>query len=409
VRHRSLRSTNLLAVSSSPQWHTLTALAVPTLPPLPLPQWDMTGGGFPYGHLSRRASAAILSPVSFHHLNVDQIALYHRMSIVESRGLGGELYRWDFSSHFLKEFILDVPELGARVRLLFGVAVDVMPIKEQRPWRRDFGDPVVFVPRDDGRRFEMVISKVPEIFNGDGCDAPISDPVRMPVRKSAVVAIRCGSCADDTASSTTTSAAMRQTPLPGWTQGGALKPNNVGTVCEVRRPDSCTLRIDLAINCPARQVVYAPQLDVGWTAGGSELVKAGAPTSCSTPPSPPLLASSALLGTDAEGGYREAMKSPGSLRLFMSLTHGSLAVSPPVARVSSLPGCEATVEAEHLLTRGGTLQAAGGSKQLLLRCGCVRSVVKSQHILANATLTLRLRDFTSLTITLPIACIPRDS
>ena len=38
-------------------------------------EWDMKGGGFPYGHLSSVASASISSPVSFHHLNVDQVML----------------------------------------------------------------------------------------------------------------------------------------------------------------------------------------------------------------------------------------------------------------------------------------------------------------------------------------------
>ena len=30
--------------------------------------WDSSGGSFPYGHLSHVASAATMSPVTFHHL-----------------------------------------------------------------------------------------------------------------------------------------------------------------------------------------------------------------------------------------------------------------------------------------------------------------------------------------------------
>jgi len=56
--------------------------------------WDSSGGGFPYGHLSNRASAAISSPVTFHHLNVDQLMLYQRMQFADERGPNGELFRF---------------------------------------------------------------------------------------------------------------------------------------------------------------------------------------------------------------------------------------------------------------------------------------------------------------------------
>lgn len=123
----------------------------------------MSGGGFPYGHLSKRASAAVSSPITFHHLTVDEIAMYSRMQLVESRGSRGELYRWDFSSFFLKEYIADAPELRHRIRLLFGVSVEVEPERE-RNWRRDFADPLyiraVDVLPNEVQSFEMVISKV---------------------------------------------------------------------------------------------------------------------------------------------------------------------------------------------------------------------------------------------------------
>ena len=123
----------------------------------------MSGGGFPYGHLSNRASAAVSSPITFHHLTVDEIAMYSRMQLVESRGSRGELYRWDFSSFFLKEFIADAPLLRHRIRLLFGVSVEVEPERE-RNWRRDFADPLYIraanVQPNEVQSFEMVISKV---------------------------------------------------------------------------------------------------------------------------------------------------------------------------------------------------------------------------------------------------------
>ena len=98
---------------------TLPCLALPylTLPYLTLPylmrspryQWDMSGGGYPYGHLSNRASASVTSPVTFHHLAVDSFELYNRMQFAQQRGPHGEVYRYDFSRWFLKEYIATSP------------------------------------------------------------------------------------------------------------------------------------------------------------------------------------------------------------------------------------------------------------------------------------------------------------
>ena len=87
--------------------------------------WDSSGGGYPYGHLSKKASAAESSPVTFHHLTVDQLALYNRMQLVEERGSSGELYRYDFSGHFLKEYIYSSETFDRRFRVLFGISFEV--------------------------------------------------------------------------------------------------------------------------------------------------------------------------------------------------------------------------------------------------------------------------------------------
>lgn len=171
--------------------------------------WDMSGGSFPYGHLSKFASAANLSPSTFHHLSVDQIALYNRMQLAESRGPSGELYRYDFAPFMLKEYIAYAPQLKHRFRLLFGISLEVGD-GLRGAWRRDFSDPLYMRvvngenagdgigavepaegASEAGVRFEMAIAKVPEIFNGDGCSAPITDKARLPIRKATVIEIVC--------------------------------------------------------------------------------------------------------------------------------------------------------------------------------------------------------------------------
>lgn len=168
--------------------------------------WDSSGGGFPYGHLSNKASAAITAPVSFHHLSVDTIAMYERMSRAEERGPQGELYRWDFSRFFLKEYMGYSPLASHRFRILFGISVEVAPgapdgyatvdtkIDQAKrtamlarailntKWRRDFADPLYIraLPTPDPfdkAQFEMVIAKV--------CAGPPSAPEGWRVLQSA--------------------------------------------------------------------------------------------------------------------------------------------------------------------------------------------------------------------------------
>ena len=212
--------------------------------------WDSTGGGFPYGHLTRRASASISSPVTFHHLPVDHLFLYERMRFADSRGPNGEVYRYDFSAFFLKEYTTTSTVLGHQFRVLFGIAVEVRVGDSGSDWRRDFGDPLHMrvvrraalkssTMRDHHSpggttRFEMVVAKVPEVFNGDGCVAESDDPLRVPLRKAAVVAIQCSPC---------TPASSTQSEAAGFDQ-----------ICGVERADACTLRVQLALRCPPREV-----------------------------------------------------------------------------------------------------------------------------------------------------------
>ena len=144
--------------------------------------------------------------VSFHHLSVDTIAMYERMSRAEERGPQGELYRWDFSRFFLKEYVGYAPLASHRFRILFGISVEVAPgapdgyatvdtkIDQAKrtamlarailntKWRRDFADPLYIraLPTPDPfdkAQFEMVIAKV--------CAGPPSAPEGWRVLQSA--------------------------------------------------------------------------------------------------------------------------------------------------------------------------------------------------------------------------------
>ena len=143
-----------------------------------------------------------------------------------------------------------------RFRILFGVSVEVA---EGRPtetkvgkvapppkgWRKDFADPLYIKPLDeqaaDGAAFEMVIAKMPEVFNGDGCDVDVKDPMRNPPRKSAVIAVRCTPCV----------------PLESIETNPNAAPE-YDKICSLTKEDACTLRATLALRCPPREIVYAP-------------------------------------------------------------------------------------------------------------------------------------------------------
>lgn len=339
--------------------------------------WDSTGGGFPYGHLTDRASAAFSAPISFHHLNVDQLAMYDRMQFVDERGPRGELYRYDFSSVLLKEFIAEEPRLRIKFRLLFGVSLEVADASSgsNAQWRKDFADPLyirrVADAADGGRaHFEMAIAKVPEIFNGDGCDAAITDSFRQPLRRTAIIEIHCQPC--------------RRLGAP------SSAPASVGNICSVWRSDECTFRVALALRCPPRQLAYAPHLDVGTAHGSADLISAGMPLVCTS-----------SKGTAASIGAASPVL-PQAATLWVQLTHGELAMAPAVVATND-EGCVARIlGGKGVLVVGGTLHVAMGPAPLQVACECAGAARS-----ATVQLTLRLRDWTSPVATYRQWCAPR--
>lgn len=365
--------------------------------------WDRSGAGYPYGHLTNRASAQVVSPITFHHLSVDTMAMYERMHAAEVRGAHGERFRYDFSRLYLKEYSASVlvssvtgdnPSVGggtssvarphsgvASVRVLFGVSVEVQmeaedakatPKAKGRAKGRGtnvlFSDPLYLraTPSADGAMgFEMVLAKVPEPYDGDGCDdAALVDPHRLPARLSAVVAVLCQPC------------------VAAHAGGAARAEAAFDQICEVRRTDSCTLKVELSLRCPPRETLYAPMLDVQLHPGGRELVSAGVPVSCAA-------------GQEARPQLLGA-----SDAIYVALTHGSLRVTPPEISTSS-NACSATVEGEGALAHGGVLAAVDGPQRLRVRCSCA-----ARTLVTNLTLTLRLLDYSSPVVTLARACSP---
>ena len=334
-------------------------------------EWDNSGGGFTYGHLSNRASATVSAPISFHHLNVDQLALYDRMQFAEERGEHGELYRYDFGGLLFKQYTVVDPYLERRFRLLFGISLEVSDLRGSH-WRKDFGDALhirrVRNPDGEGNRFEMAIAKQPEVFNGDGCLAAITDPFRQPVRKTAIFDIICTPCR----------------------RLGADAEEKAGTnhICRIWREDACTLNVLLSLNCPARQLVYAQTLELGTAPGRSDLLTQGMPTDCR--------------GGEVEDPAALAVNST----LWAFLTQGELSLASPLVSTST-PGC--TVHAPvgsgpaDVMVAGGVLRSALGAQPLHVRCSCAAD---ARHTIANVSLTLRVLEYTSPVVTFLQRCAP---
>ena len=348
--------------------------------------WDSSGGGFPYGHLSNTASAAFAAPVTFHHLPVDHLSFYHRMSLAEVRGPHGQLYRWDFSPFMFKEYMAYSSELEHSFRILFGSSVEVarralVSPRQSMPWRRDFSDPlyVRHVVEEGGLEvFHMNMAKVPEIFNGDGCLASTSDPWRLPLRKSALLRIQCQPC---------TRLGAPAGEAPGF-----------GHMCRVYREDACTLKINLALECPPRQTVFAQSLDVGTVPRGDappDIVYMGRPLACGAPRPLPLLVEGAV------GGAVGA--SAGAPRLFhLSLTHDDLEIAAPLFHVQP-PVCSARALGKGVTATGGLMHA---TRPQVLRVICT---CPGGPRLANVTVTLPLLEYTSPTWSYMHECAAADS
>ena len=241
------------------------------------------------------------------------------------------------------------------------------------------------------RRFEMLIAKVPEIFNGDGCRTPITDPHRQPARRAAIIEIVCRRCV----------------PVDAPDPHGAAE---FGKVCSVSRTDDCTLRVVLALPCPPRQLIYAPNLDVGTTPHGSQLFAAGAPASCQLSPG-----GSGSSGSGDGGAPMLAWEAGGSQdhasTLYASLTHGTLAVRRPELAFTSpalAEECSVSLEAGVPLLRGGVLRASDGAIAMRIRCTCglraTRSFTAAPPLRINLTLRMRVPEFTSPMVSFPHVC-----
>ena len=287
------------------------------------------------------------------------------MQMADERGADGDLFRYDFGPWMFKEYIGYSSTLRYSFRVLFGVSVEaranaqppdargVRRREESHPsavcaqvaqaqsapytWRKDFGDPLYLRRAAGGGRgsdteFQMVIAKVPQIFNGDGCSARVDDPYRRPLRKAAVVVVQCEPCAKIDAPNSP----------PGYDR-----------VCSVWKENGCTLKLLLALRCPPRQSVYAPGLDVGTAPGAHDLVHKGAPAVCSGGAAPP---------------PRHADASQPAT-FFVSLLQGSLELEPPRVAADT-PGCVATALGHGPLGVGGVLRSSGGAQPLRIRCVC---------------------------------------
>ena len=349
--------------------------------------WDRLGGGFPYGRLAPRASAAVSSPVSFHHLTPDHSAQYYRMQFADERGPHGEVWRRDFGPFMLKEYIAYSAPLRHTFRVLFGVSVEVSsgdfaareaqaaieaeqsganPNEGKKPeanWRRDFSDPLWWraaaLPSSGERVYEMAVGKVPEIFNGDGCAAQVDDAWRQPLRKVALVTVLCRPCV----------------PL-----GAAADARpEYDQLCNVTRENGCTLRLMLALRCPPRELLVPQQLDVGTAPGAADVVRAGVPVAgcAATAAAPPLTLDAAAPA------------------LHLSLTHGALELGAP--RLAVRPAhCAATAVAAV-----GVLRAAAPPHALRIDCTCAAPTA-----VANVTVTLVVVDaVTSPTFSVLVPCV----
>mmetsp|Transcript_257 Transcript_257/g.588 ORF Transcript_257/g.588 Transcript_257/m.588 type:complete len:251 (-) Transcript_257:272-1024(-) len=224
-------------------------------------------------------------------------------------------------------------------------------------WRKDFGDPLFLrrVPNVDGTgdRFELAIAKTPEVYNGDGCLAAITDPFRQPVRKTAVFDIVCQPCRRLGAD--------------------AEEPPGFGNICSIWREDGCTLKVVLALICPPRQLVYAPSLEVGTSPGRADLITRGMPATCHQPVDEPQFL-------------------PNNSTLWVFLTQGFLTVAPPLLATHT-PGCAVSWHSNvGTLLSGGVLRHALGHQPLQVQCICTSDA--PQHV-ANISLTIRVIDFTS--------------
>ena len=228
-------------------------------------------------------------------------------------------------------------------------------------------------------RMAQVIAKMPEVFNGDGCQMPANmpiDPSRLPLRKAAAVTLRCTPCSP--------------VDLPH-------DPADFDKMCEIERANPCTLRVVLSIRCPPRELVVAQMLDLGTvprsgpgsqlssTEGGVDLIVAGSPVACQS------------------GVLYQHLDAASPATFYARLTHSSVALSGTVVTASG--PCVAHVADDSVFSRGGVLLSTGPPPTLLVKCTCAPL---SGAVETNVSLTLLLVDHSSPHVTYVQRCSSRS-
>lgn len=298
--------------------------------------------GFHHEPDDRYDTRFVSQPISFHHLSVDSMAFYFRMTVVEDRGPYGELFRWDFSNFFLNEYILK------KRRLLFRFGHSVKVSSGIGGLWQHYTVPL-YLRNVDGQNFHMQIAKAPRFEDGDNCIGHITDPWLLPRRKSVLVKIQCDGL---------------------WRETGVDRSKTVG-IRSIRRVNDCITQIQLALTCPPRQTIFAEHLSVGTSPGSDDIVRMGQARSCAS-------------------NQSSAPFSGGSLRRFhISLSRDNLALVKSTLVVDSAL-CVAQSVGHGVAVTGGVLDATKGQ---VLRVKCMCDGAR----LTTITVTLALLEYTSST------------
>tara|TARA_B100001540_G_C15761412_1_gene621864 strand:- start:48 stop:1190 length:1143 start_codon:yes stop_codon:yes gene_type:complete len=287
--------------------------------------------------------------VSFHHLSVDEMHHYHRMTVVEDAGADAQLYRWDFSDLFLREYASAYRANTRSLHIRFGESIT---IAHEGVWRQAYTDPLYLRHAVENQEdvFYMQIAKVPHYTKGDGCAERITDARLLPRRKSALLRVQCRPCAG---------------------HGGTSDARpEFGVICDVVQQNRCVLRVELAVPCPRPVPVFAVNLDVGTSSGARDVVFMGRP----------------------RRGHLQMLPQR-TRQFYVSLTHGTLAFEDTILDIAP-----ARCRAWRAEPRYGSLRA---NEPLLLdiRCSCCAGAQ-----LANVTVVLALKGVSSPTWTYVQQC-----
>lgn len=258
------------------------------------------------------------------------------MTVVEGRGPHGELYRWDFSRFFYKEYTLK-----RRTRFHFGHSVKVS--RGIGGLWHHYTDPL-YVRSVDGQSFDMQIAKTPRFADGDSCNGHILNPWLLPRRKSVLVKIHC-------------EASLR----------------SVDGIRSIRRVNDCLTEIQLGLSCPPRQTIFAAHLSVGTGPGLDDIVQMGQPRRCAS-------------NQRNQSGASLVRGTPG--RFHISLSRDTLVFVKSTLVVDSAL-CNAQSFGHGVAVRGGVLHATT-REVLQVKCTCAR-----QARLATIMVTLSLLEYTS--------------